>query len=169
VAAVALVAVTIVIFRLPESLIELMQRAGPLEGAKGDWAYRLLAVAAIAQAAFGGFVVLSPERVRADRELSVKKSSEVSVSVARNAAGMTCLTLVYGVAAFALTGMRGGFWLFVAVATAQGAWYYRAVGVIDSWLEIRPAHDQAPPGATPHHAYCPPLARGLIDARRDAR
>jgi fatty acid desaturase len=56
------------------------------------------------------------------------------VSVAWTTAGIASLTLVYGVAAFALTGLRGGFWLFVVVELLQGAWYFRHVCVVGARL-----------------------------------
>src|SRR5918996_6270482 len=61
--------------RLPESLVEQLQRNSPLPGTQGGWAYRLLAAAAVAQILYGGFRVLRVERV--------KKAQETDAKVAR--------------------------------------------------------------------------------------
>jgi hypothetical protein len=164
-AAVALFTVTLIVFVLPESLVELMQREGVLQGSQGGWAYRLLVLVALAQAAYGGFAILRPERLGPPTS-QPEDRARVSATVARTAAGITGLTIVYGIAAFALTGLRGGFWLFVAIALAQGAWYYRAVGIIDTWLELQPEL-VTPQASGQPDVYCPPLARAFIDARRE--
>jgi hypothetical protein len=96
---------------------------------------------------------------------------EIIVSLARNAAGMCGLTLVYGIAALGLTGQRGGFWLFPGLLVLQAAWYYRQVGEIAKWIEFQPAFiaTEAPtPGwsAGPPD-YTPPIARGLSPAPGD--
>jgi hypothetical protein len=75
------------------------------------------------------------------------------------------LMAAFGVAAFVVTGERGGFWVFPLVALAQGAWYYRQVGQIGNWLNFQPEVAPAEPaaGAVPEVPpdYSPPLARGL--------
>jgi hypothetical protein len=166
VAAAVVLIVTILVFRLPESLVDQLRRHRPLSTDQSGWATKLLAMAAIAQAAYGGFVILATERVRRAREnearVSEMSKAEIVTSVARNAAAMVVLTLVYGIAAFLPTGERGSFWLFVLVAVAQGAWYFRQVGEIARWLVLQPEHivraesrgwKREPPD------YSPPLAR----------
>jgi hypothetical protein len=163
--------VAIAMFQLPESFVNQLQRNRPLSETQVGWAFRLLALAAVAQAAYGGFVLLSPDRIgkaRAeDESLGAMSRSEMVASVARSAATIVTLTLLYGIAAFGVSGERGGFWLFVLITVAQGAWYYRQVGQIAKWLVHQPemliakktgAWTKEPPD------YSPPLARGLTDA-----
>jgi hypothetical protein len=160
--------VCVAMARLPESFIAVFERSRPLNDAQAGWAYRLLVLASILQAAYGGFVILRVETIRRarqqDRKVATTPKERLVTSVARNAAFMVSLTLVYGLAAFWITGERGGFWLFPLLAAAQLAWYYRQVGQIASWLSFQPAVE--PDG--PSHVwqreppdYCPPLARGL--------
>jgi hypothetical protein len=138
VAAAALLIVSVAVFRLPQAFVADMQRDGVLTGDAADVAFVLFAAAGVAQAAYGGFVLLSPERIEtalaADARLAAAPRAAAITSVAWNAAGIASLTLVYGVAAFALTGLRGGFWLFVVMELLQGAWYYRLVGVVGTRL-----------------------------------
>ena len=85
-------------------------------------------------------------------------------SIARNAAGMIFLTFVYGLAAFLVTGQRGGYWLFAVLFLAQGASYYRQVGDIGRWLAFQPEVVAQPSSAVwirEPDDYCPPLARSL--------
>jgi hypothetical protein len=161
--------VCIAILRLPDLFVAQMVRNRPLTDAQSGWAYRLLVMAALAQAAYGGFALLRPERIRRDRERDPKVGrmtrGEVLSTVTRNAAFMLFLTIVYGLAAFIVTGERGGFWVFPLMALAQGGWYYRQVGQIERWLNFQPevSRPERPPGAVPEIPpdYCPPLARGL--------
>jgi hypothetical protein len=94
--------------------------------------------------------------------------AEIVASAARNAAGITLLTLVYGLSALAITGGRGGFWLFALVTGAQLAWYFRQIGELSRWISFQPefvadrpaADDGEPRPETGAHPYTPPLARG---------
>src|SRR5687767_3751696 len=109
--------VTIAIFRLPESFVAQIENSGTFSLTERGWAFRLLALAAIAQAAYVGFVLLRPERVKKARETEEKiaalSRAGLVRSLARTAAGAVLLTLVYGIAAFAASGFRSGFWFFV--------------------------------------------------------
>jgi len=172
-AAAAAIAVTsILVASLPAILVEQIERARVLSDAQAGWAYRLLIAAAVAQALYGGFSILRPERLEAARRRDPKTAGmsrrALIASVARNAAGMVLLTLVYGLAAFGVTGERGGFWPFVALAVAQGAWYYREVGAVARWLGFQPEPVEEQAGAhvwrREPHDYCPPLVRGLSAA-----
>ncbi len=166
--------VCLAMVRLPESTLSLLQRRSPFTLAQIGWAYRLLAFAAVGQALYGGFVLQRPDHVekarRTDPKLATLPRSKLIGMVARSAAWMTVFTLVYGLAAFAISGQRGGFWLFPALTVAQGAWYYRQVGQVASWMGFQPepvpdvrarALWQREPAD-----YCPPLARGLVPAGR---
>jgi hypothetical protein len=119
VAAALLLVVTIAVFRLPEAFVADMKRDGLITGDSADLAFAFIATMAFGQAAYVGYVILSPERIA---------DAGDPTAVARFAAGMASLTLVYAVAAFVLTGLRAGFWYFVILEIAQGAWYYRQVG-----------------------------------------
>jgi hypothetical protein len=173
VTAAILLVVCIGVLRLPESFVAQVERNRPLSSSQAGWAYRLIAVVAIAQAAYGGFFLLRPEAIRKARDKDQKVAAmlrdRVVSLVARNAAFMVALTLVYGIAALGLTGERGGFWLFVVVAVAQGAWYYRQVGEIGRWLSFQPATESRGPRGEWRREpadYCPPLARGLRPVQR---
>jgi hypothetical protein len=137
-----------------------------LQGAAAGWAFRILALVAVGQAAYAGFMILRPERVEIalEHEPSLRAAGHVRVarSLAWNAAGISALTTVYGIAAFVITGERAGFWLFALIGIAQLAWYYRSIGTIVEWLRFQP--QTAPDGGSPSAAapYCPPLARGLL-------
>jgi hypothetical protein len=77
---------------------------------------------------------------------------------------MVFLTFVYGLAAFLVTGQRGGYWLFAVLFIAQAAWYYRQVGDIGRWLGFQPEVVAQPSSAVwvrEPGDYCPPLARSL--------
>lgn len=162
----ALVVITVAVFRLPESFVAMLERNALLQGSAAGWAYRLLAVAAVGQAAYVGFVVLRPERVAVAlaRQPSPPAHILVAKSLAYNAAGMAALTLVYGIAAFAVTGLRAGFWLFVVIESAQLGWYYRLTGTVVEWLRFQPEPDTPSSGDGAPRPYCPPLARGLLGA-----
>ena len=169
--------VCIAVLRLPDTFLALLDRNTPFTTAQTGWAYRLLAFAAVAQAVYGGFVLLRPDHVeearKKDPKLAAKPRSELVGIVARTAASMTFFTLLYGLAAFGVSGQRGGFWLFPLLALAQGAWYYRQVGEIGSWMGFQPeAGSDAPPRGLWQREppdYCPPLARGLrpVAVKRD--
>jgi hypothetical protein len=163
-----LMVLSVAVARLPESLVEQLQRNSPLTGTDAGWAYRLLAAAAAAQVLYGGFRVLRIERVRKAQETDPKVARmsrpRLLGSIARNAAGMIFLTFVYGLAAFLITGQRGGYWLFAVLFLAQGAWYYRQVGDIGRWLGFQPEFVVARSSAIwvrEPDDYCPPLARSL--------
>ena len=159
--------------RLPETFVDRIRRNRPLDTTQSGWVYRLLVVMALVQAFYVGFVLLRSERVQRARERDPKLArmsrAEVVASAARNAAGITLLTLVYGVSAFAITGERGGFWLFALVTGAQLAWYFRQVGEVSRWISFQPEFVAERPAAEgePHasgsgaHPYTPPLARGV--------
>ncbi len=173
-AALLLALVCLAMVRLPESTLSLLQRRSPFTLAQIGWAYRLMAFAALAQALYGGFVLLRPDHVekarRTDPKLASLSRSKLTGTVARTAAWMTVFTLAYGIAAFAISGQRGGFWLFPSLAVAQGAWYYRQVGQVAKWMGFQPENtpdvraravwQREPPD------YCPPIARGLVPVGR---
>lgn len=167
--AVVIAVVCIAVLRLPDTFLALLDRNTPFTTAQTGWAYRLLAFAALAQALYGGFVLLRPDHVeqarKKDPKLATKSRAQLVGIVARTAASMTLFTLLYGLAAFGVSGQRGGFWLFPLLALAQGTWYYRQVGQIGSWMGFQPeAGSDAPPRGLWQREppdYCPPLARGL--------
>lgn len=163
------VVVSVAVARLPDSLVELMQRKTPLTLAEVGWAYRLLAFAAVAQALYGGFVLLRPDHIEAARRKDPKVAAlpraRLIGIVARTAASMLLFTLIYGLAAFIVGGQRGGFWLFPLLVVAQGAWYYRQVGQVAKWAGFQPEPVVGEPGRGAWQRepadYTPPLARGL--------
>ena len=167
IAAAVILIVSLAIFRLPESFVVRLENESPFSPSQAGWAYRLLALAAIAQAAYGGFAVLHIDRIRkaraADPKAAEMSNQDTIRTVARNAAGMVVLTLVYGGASFYVTGQRGGYWLFALLAVAQGAWYYRQVGQVAKWLvqqpEPVPRKDQAAAWQPEPPDYSPPLGR----------
>jgi hypothetical protein len=168
VSAVVIFIVSLAVFRLPDSYVAQVERNTPLSDSQAGWAYRLLAFAAIGQAAYGGFSIIQVERVRkarkADPRTAAMTGEETVRSLARTGAGMVVLTLVYGVASFYVSGQRGGFWLFVLVAVAQGAWYYRQVGQVAKWAmqqpDVDPKAQLRPPSWQPEPPdYSPPLGR----------
>ena len=153
--------------RLPEAYASRLQRNSPFTAAQGDWAYRLLALAALAQAFYGGFVLLQIDKVRKtrleDEKTAAMTAPELIKSLARVAAGMSVLTLVYGIASFYVRGQRGGFWLFPLIAIIQLAWYWRQVGQIAKWLELQPPIEiskaQGAVWTKEPPDYSPPLGR----------
>jgi hypothetical protein len=163
-----LMVLSIALARLPESLVEQLERNSPLTGTEAGWAYRLLVAFAVIQVLYGGFRVLRVEQVKkaqeTDAKVALMSRSRLLATIARNAAGMIFLTFVYGLAAFLVTGQRGGYWLFAVLFVAQGAWYYRQVGDIGRWLAFQPESVSRPSSAVWRREpqdYCPPLARGL--------
>lgn len=170
IAALAIAVTCIAVVRLPDTFLALLARNTPFStSAQIGWAYRLLAFAALGQALYGGFALLRPERVdqarKQDPKLAGRPRSQLVGLVARSAAWMTFLTILYGLAAFGVSGQRGGFWLFPVLAVAQGAWYYRQVGQVGTWMGFQPeAGSDAPARGVWQREppdYCPPLARGL--------
>lgn len=169
--------VCLAVLRLPDTFLALLDRNSPFTTAQTGWAYRLLAFAAVAQALYGGFVLLRPDHIeearKKDPKLAARPRSQLVGIVARTAAAMTFFTVLYGLAAFGVSGQRGGFWLFPLLALAQGAWYFRQVGQIGSWMGFQPeAGSDAPPRGLWQREppdYCPPLARGLrpVPVHRD--
>ena len=171
-----LMVLSVAVARLPESLVEQLQRNSLLAGTEAGWAYRLLAGFAAAQILYGGFRVLRIERVRKEQETDAKVARmsrpRLLGSIARNAAGMMFLTFVYGLAAFLVTGQRGGYWLFAVLFLAQGAWYYRQVGDIGRWLEFQPEVVARPSSAVwvrEPDDHRPPLARSLTPVTESPR
>jgi hypothetical protein len=154
--------------RLPESYVAQLARSRPLESVQADWAYRLLVFAAIAQAAYGGFVLLHTDRIGdvlagEGREAGLTRQRILAL-VVRNAATMIALTFVYGLAAFVITGQRGGFWLFAFLTVVQGAWYFRQVNEIAKFLDFQQEPERESTNSTWRKAprdYSPPIARGL--------
>jgi len=168
VTAAAFAVVTLAVFRLPESFVAVLERNALLHGAAAGWAFRIMAAVAVGQAAYAGFMALRPERVEValENEPTLREGGfeRVARSLAWNAAGIAALTLVYGIAAFAVTGERAGFWLFVLIGLAQLAWYYRLTGTIVEWLRFQPQAQLSDDNAGETPPYCPPLARGLLSA-----
>lgn len=170
VAAAVVTIASVAIARLPESFVNSIERSRPLTTPQAGWAYRLLAFAAIAQALYGGFVVFRIEHVKRARDryakVAVMTHERLITSLSRNAAGMVLLTLIYGTASFAVTGERGGFWLFPVICLLQGAWYFREVGGVARWLAFQPEADTGVVPAVWEREppdYCPPLARALVE------
>jgi hypothetical protein len=165
--------VTVAVFRLPDSLLVQIQSNGPFTSVQADWAYRLLVLAATAQAIFVGFVVLRIERVQTsiekDPKLAEMSKDQIAASLGRSGAGISMLTVLYGLSALFISGQRAGFWLFVLLTMVQLAWYFRQTGTISQWLEFQPE-------PTPHRIrdvwrreppdYVPPLTRGLTGSEQ---
>ncbi|MDQ3878742.1 MAG: hypothetical protein M3290_10415 [Actinomycetota bacterium] len=174
---IAIVAITaIAVMRLPDLFLAHIRQDRPLSSAQAGWVFRLLAAIACAQALYGGFFALDPDRIKKAREkdkrLRDMRADAIATSAARNAAGMIFLTLVYGIADLALTGERGSFWLFPLVILGQAAWYYRQVGQIGRWLVFQPEPERGPdryavPEIPPD--WAPAIARGLIEAEHSSR
>ncbi|MQB01221.1 MAG: hypothetical protein GEU78_13170 [Actinobacteria bacterium] len=158
--------VAVAIFRLPELFVSGLRRDAMLPGSSGIWGFRILLVVAVGQVLFGGYRVLRTERLAAiegERISSDPRRDRLASTVAWVAAGMVGLTLAYGVATFVLTGLRAGFWAFLALIVAQGLWYYRLAGDAARWLGRRPAPPAPlkPAWERGDADYTPPLARGL--------
>ncbi len=140
-AAISLI-VTIAVFRLPEALVALLVRHRFLEARQATWGLWLIFAAAFVQALYCGFVTFSPERlaasVRRDSKMALRPLPEATRSMARAGASVAGFTLVYGLAAFLVTGGRAGFWLFVTLLAAQGPWHYRQVGRASRFLARQP-------------------------------
>lgn len=166
--------VTLAVFRLPETLITVLQNEGPLSISQRGWAFRLLAFMAVIQAAYVGFAILRIDRVQHAREKDPRVAGltreRLMRSLGRNAAGAIFLTVIYGLAALASSGFRAGFWFFAFVAVVQGAWYYRETGTIARWLGFQPetvTGEISGVWVREPANYCPPLARGLQPITRD--
>ncbi len=161
--------VSVAIARLPDSLVTSIETNRFLGNSASGWAYRLLAFFAVALIAYGGFYVFRIDHVKRSRAEDPKAAamtrSRVVTSLSRNAAGMILLTFIYGLAAFGVTGERGGFWLFPFLCALQGAWYFREIGAVVRWLGFQPdtAVDVVPEAVWMPAAsdYTPPIARTL--------
>ena len=161
--------VCIAVISIPDTFLSQIERNRPLTDAQVGWVYRLLAIAAAAQIIYGGFSVFRVERVQTarahDPRLASMPHPRMISSLSRNAAGMVTLTLIYGLASMAVSGLRGGFWLFPLLALAQGGWYYREIGEIARWKAFQPKHVQTDPDRQPWDPYpvdyVPAIARGL--------
>lgn len=156
--------------RLPESYVAQLARNRPLPSDEADWAYRLLVLVAIAQAAYGGFVLLHTERIHrlrtTDEKVAGMSRAGLLAIVVRTAAMLVVFTFVYGMAAFIITGQRGGFWLFAVLTLFQGAWYVRQVNAVAGHLDFQTDPEPSRPSGAwkqPPSDYTPPLARGLQD------
>jgi hypothetical protein len=166
---VAGIVVVAAVVSIPDSFLAQIERNRPLTDAQVGWVYRLIAIAAAVQIMYGGFSVFRVERVQAalDRDPRVAEMPHTKVisSLSRNAAGMVALTLIYGLATMAVSGLRGGFWLFPLLALAQGGWYYREIGEIARWKAFQPEPIEEKRNVEPWQPYpaghVPALARGL--------
>ena len=164
-----IVLVSVIVLALPEPGLVQARRNRAFTSDQAGWAYRLLVLAAIAHAAYAGFAPLRP--YRAGTRLAAARGNtddgDLVARLAREAAWMASLTLVYGCVALAVTAERGGFWLFVLIAVAQGLWYYRSVGQTAAWLALAPPNGDPGPRAAgtsmPGDDYVPPVARGLLE------
>ncbi len=173
-AAAIIAIVSVAVARLPDSLVNAIERNRFLSTPAAGWAYRLLAFFAIALIVYGGFFVFRIDQVKKSRTEDPKVAAmprvRVVQSLSRNAAGMVLLTFIYGLAAFGVTGERGGFWLFPFLCCLQAAWYFREIGDVARWLGFQPdtavavvpeaVWKREPPD------YCPPIARSLTPIER---
>ena len=163
-------AIIIAVIALPDSFLVAIQNGRPLTDTQAGWAYRLLVFFTLVQVVYTGGSVFRIEKVAAAREkdarLAALPKERVIASLARNGAALVLFTFIYGVASIAITGQRGGFWLFPLIALAQGAWYYREIGQIAAWKAFQPEHVRDDPdlgrwrSVPPNH--CPAITRGLI-------
>jgi hypothetical protein len=160
--------VFVAIARLPELFVSGLEGDSPLSTAQATWAFRLLAVMAVLQAAYGGFAVLQIEKVREswrnDPKMADMGRYDVAALVSRNAAIMVFLTVVYGLALFFLTGERGSFWFFALLALLQTAWYFRQTRQITEYLSVQPEPEVEKTGGRWEREpddYVPPLARSF--------
>ncbi|MBW3595509.1 MAG: hypothetical protein KY391_08010 [Actinobacteria bacterium] len=160
---------SVAIARLPDSFVNTLERNRFLDNSSAGWAYRLLALFAIVQGLYGGFYVLRIDHVKRSRvedpKVAAMTRMQVITSLSRNAAGMIALTFIYGLAAFGVTGERGGFWLFPFLCLLQGAWYFREIGAVARWLGFQPdtAIEVVPEAVWKREPpdYSPPIARSL--------
>jgi len=161
--------VSVAVARLPDSLVNSLERNRFLDNTAAGWAYRLLAFFAIGQALFGGFYVLRIDNVKRSRAEDPKVAAmarpRLLGALARTATGMIFLTFIYGLAAFGLTGERGGYWLFPFLCVLQAGWYFRELGVVARWLGFQPetATQEIPSAVWKREPpdYTPPIARSL--------
>lgn len=168
--AISLAIVAVTVANLPASFVSDLGMRDGLDPAQAGWLYRLLAVAAAAQAVYGAFFVVSPGRVAAVRLRHPQARPAMQLFV-RTAVMLTGLTFVYGIAALLLTGYRGGFWLFITIAGAQLAWYYlalRAVADAVARHEGPKAGQKRPAWSGTETGYSPPLVRGVRPAPVEA-
>lgn len=161
--------VSVAIARLPDSFVNTIERNRFLDNSGAGWAYRLMAFFAVLQALYGGFYVLRIDHVKRSRAEDSKVAAMTRVrlltSLSRTAAGMIFLTFIYGVAAFGVTGERGGYWLFPFLCLLQAAWYFRELGTVARWLGFQPdtGIDHVPEALWRREPpdYTPPIARLL--------
>ena len=164
-----------IVIQVPDTFLTQLERNRPLTDAQAGWAYRLIAFFAVIQILYGGFSVFRIDRVQAARDrdhaLAAMAPERMVTSLSRTAAGMVVLTLTYGVATIASTGLRGGFWLFPVLAVGQAGWYYREIGQIARWRAFQPTAVEIAPdrGAwmPPGPGHVPALARGMQIKDRD--
>jgi hypothetical protein len=165
---VAFIIVCVAVLALPDPFLRNLERNGPLDNAQAGWAYRLLAFFAVAQLAYAGWSVFRIERLEEararDARLAAMSKADLVSSLAQTAAALVFFTIVYGLASIAVTGQRGGFWLFPVLAVAQSGWYYREIGQIAAWdaLQVGGDRDRPEPWHREPPDYTPPIARGLI-------
>lgn len=139
VAAAVTVIAAFAVFRLPEAFLATIQTGRPFGAAGSTWIFRGLIVGALLQAAYVGRAVLTAESVAAARERDAYLAAppeDVTAAVARNAALVPLLTVVYGLSSIAITGERSNFWPFLGLALLQLGWYYRAMGPVAEWLRL---------------------------------
>ena len=162
------VSICVMVIAVPDSVLTQIERNRPLTDGQSGWAYRLLAFFALVQIIYTGMSVFRVDRLEQLRERDERfarlPKAKVISSLSRNAAALVSFTLVYGVASIALTGQRGGFWLFPVLAIAQGAWYFRQVGQVAKWLGHQPPPDPDKPRRSAAWRreppdYSPPLGR----------
>ncbi|HWC13780.1 MAG TPA: hypothetical protein VG929_04210 [Actinomycetota bacterium] len=172
VAAAFAAAIIIAVIALPDPFIRQIERNRPLSNAQAGGAYRLLVLFALIQVVYTGGSVFRVQRLADAREkdpsLARLPKDRVVSSLARNAAALVLFTFIYGIASIAITGQRGGFWLFPVLAVAQGAWYYREIGEVAAWKAHQADHvehdpDQGRWRTTPPD-HCPGITRGLISS-----
>jgi hypothetical protein len=161
------VVVVVAFFRLPDTLIVQIEHRAPATGSGGDWIYRLLAVVAVLQGIYVGRM-LRPDKVKRslpDGVVAPEELERLFAAASRSASVAISPTLVYGLTAFFLTGGRSAMWFFVVVMVAQGAWYYRQLGRLATWLGRIPGPPPAPPRwltwRSDPTGYVPPVTRGL--------
>jgi hypothetical protein len=164
-----LLVLSVAVARLPQNFVAVWERDAPLQGDAATWAFRLLFLAASGQAIYGALRMLRVEGLERafTRNGATRPSPERLLrSIARVAAALVALTILYALAAVGLTGERSFWWPFVILAMVQGAWYLRAMGPIITWA-FATAFDHEPswrPGRPPRGEppdFCPPLARGF--------
>ena len=98
----------------------------------------LLLAVIVAQALYGGVVLLDPGRaLAAARELPVSRSPEILATLGRRAAWLVALGTPYAVAAWALTGAAWPLAAAGAASAAQALWYRARIGATARLLDLR--------------------------------